>query len=338
MRVVAGKYRGKNLESPKDDNVRPTTTRIKETIFNIIQFEVQDAVCLDLFCGSGALGIECLSRGAKRVVFVDKSKDSIELTNTNLKGIEKNYDIYMMDFLSYLRNAKLKGEKFDLIFLDPPYKTTLAEIAIEAILEGDLLSDNGKIIFEHAEDKNYDLNRIGYKQRTKVMGTVTCEFISKKKVGLLCGSFDPITKGHVALIEEAKRYFDEVIVACLINEEKSYMFTNEERLNLCSLVCENIKGTRAIYSSKMAIEVAKEENATSLIRGIRNDKDRVYEEEMAKYNKEHGNIDTLFLELGCLEDISSTAVREEIKSGVYKNVPGECVEKIIEYRGQHGIN
>ena len=79
MRVVAGKYRGKNLASPKDDRVRPTTTRIKETLFNVLQGYSRDAVVLDLFAGSGALGIECISRGAKEVVFVDNSKDSIEL-------------------------------------------------------------------------------------------------------------------------------------------------------------------------------------------------------------------------------------------------------------------
>ena len=89
MRVVAGKYRCKYLASPKDDRGRPTTTRIKETLFNVLQGYSRDAVVLDLFAGSGALGIECISRGAKEVVFVDNSKDSIELVCKESRAISR---------------------------------------------------------------------------------------------------------------------------------------------------------------------------------------------------------------------------------------------------------
>lgn len=338
MRVVAGRYRGRNLMSPKDDSVRPTTTRIKETIFNVIQFRIAGSVCLDLFSGSGALGIECVSRGAKKVTFVDRSKDSIELTNKNLSGMEGDINVFMMDAVSFLRRAAERGEKFDLIFLDPPYRTLLAEEAIEVIFEKNLLADNGMIVFEHSSDKNYVLDKKGYKQKTKEMGSVTCEFISEKKTGIFCGSFDPVTKGHEAVIDEALRKFDEVVVACLVNEEKEYMFTSDERLELCSLVCSGKKGARAVYSEKTAVETAKEVGAVSFIRGIRNDKDREYEEKMAAYNLENGGIDTVFIELGFFEDVSSTLVREEIKKGIFKNVPAVTVNKITEYRGQHGNN
>lgn len=333
MRVVAGKYKGKNLMSPKDDSVRPTTTRIKETLFNMIQFDVKDAICLDLFSGSGAMGIECISRGAKKVTFVDKAKDSIELTKSNLKGIDGNYEVFMTDFLTFLNKARLHDEKYDLIFLDPPYATTFAEEAIEYILENGLLNEGGKILFEHAKEKTFVLDKKGYKQKTKVMGSVVCDFISTKSVGLMCGSYDPITKGHEALLDEALRHFDEVIVACLVNEEKEYMFDSKQREELVNLVCQDKKGAKAIFSNQMAIDVAKEVGAKYLIRGIRNEEDRKYENEMAKFNKDNGGIDTYFIELGYMEDISSTRVREEISKGIYKNVPAVCVEKIIEYRG-----
>lgn len=104
------KIQGQNLASPKDDRVRPTTTRIKETLFNVLQGYSRDAVVLDLFAGSGALGIECISRGAKEVVFVDNSKDSIELVRKNLQGIEGNFKVVNSDFSGALRNAYVTGK------------------------------------------------------------------------------------------------------------------------------------------------------------------------------------------------------------------------------------
>ena len=155
MRVVAGKYRGKNLISPPDDRVRPTTTRIKETLFNVLQGHIVDARVLDLFAGSGALGIECVSRGAAEVVFNDKSRDSVALINQNLKGIEGNYRVTCQDFLSSLSSAKAAGRQFDVIFLDPPYATDLAERALQFIFAENLLDDDGVIVFEHGGEKTY---------------------------------------------------------------------------------------------------------------------------------------------------------------------------------------
>ena len=143
MRVISGKYRGRRLFSPEGDLVRPTTDRIKETIFNVLQFRVQDAVCLDLFAGSGALGIECLSRGAKEVVFGDKSPQSIDLVKRNLQGIEGNYRVIAGDFLSVLGGL---NTKFDLVFIDPPYKSNLGGIAVEYVINKGLLRDDGVIV------------------------------------------------------------------------------------------------------------------------------------------------------------------------------------------------
>ena len=109
MRVVAGKYRGKNLASPKDDRVRPTTTRIKETLFNVLQGYSQDAVVLDLFAGSGALGIECISRGAKEVVFVDNNKDSIELVRKNLQTAISRWSIPIFRACFATRTSRAKS-------------------------------------------------------------------------------------------------------------------------------------------------------------------------------------------------------------------------------------
>ena len=324
MRVVAGKYRGKNLASPKDDRVRPTTTRIKETLFNVLQGYSQDAVVLDLFAGSGALGIECISRGAKEVVFVDNNKDSIELVRKNLQGIDGNFKVVNSDFSGVLRNAYITGKKFDMIFVDPPYASGLGELALGLIFDLDLLADGGVIVFEHGAEKTYEVSDKRYKQRTKKMGTVVAEFISRKSVALMAGSFDPFTKGHEAVLDEALCEFDEVWVACLVNPDKKYTFNSAQRLALCECVCANKKGAKAIYSEKYAVEVAGEVGASVLIRGIRGDEDKAYEDDMAKFNREHG-FETLFIEPDVFSNVSSTKAREQIAKGDYSSIPACCV-------------
>lgn len=324
MRVVAGKYRGKNLASPKDDRVRPTTTRIKETLFNVLQGYSQDAVVLDLFAGSGALGIECISRGAKEVVFVDNSKDSIELVRKNLQGIDGNFKVVNSDFSGVLRNAYVTGKKFDMIFVDPPYASGLGELALGLIFDLDLLADSGVVVFEHGAEKTYEVSDKRYKQRTKKMGTVVAEFISRKSVALMAGSFDPFTKGHEAVLDEALCEFDEVWVACLVNPDKKYTFNSAQRLALCECVCAQKKGAKAIYSVKYAVEVAAEVGASVLIRGIRGDEDKAYEEDMAEFNRKHG-FETLFIEPNVFSSVSSTKAREQIAKGDYSSIPSCCV-------------
>ena len=313
MRVVAGKYR-----------VRPTTTRIKETLFNVLQGYSQNAVVLDLFAGSGALGIECISRGAKEVVFVDNSKDSIELVRKNLQGIDGNFKVVNSDFSGVLRNAYVTGKKFDMIFVDPPYASGLGELALGLIFDLDLLADGGVVVFEHGAEKTYEVSDKRYKQRTKKMGTVVAEFISRKSVALMAGSFDPFTKGHEAVLDEALYEFDEVWVACLVNPDKKYTFNSAQRLALCECVCAQKKGAKAIYSEKYAVEVAAEVGASVLIRGIRGDEDKAYEEDMAEFNRKHG-FETLFIEPNVFSNVSSTKAREQIAKGDYSSIPSCCV-------------
>ena len=327
MRVVAGKYRGKNLASPKDDRVRPTTTRIKETLFNVLQGYSQDAVVLDLFDGSGALGIECISRGAKEVTFVDNSKDSVELVRKNLQGIDGNFKVVNSDFSGVLRNAYVTGKKFDMIFVDPPYASGLGELALGMIFDLDLLDKDGVIVFEHGAEKTYEVSDSRYKQRTKKMGTVVAEFISRKYVALMAGSYDPFTKGHEAVLDEALCQFDEVWVACLVNPDKKYAFNPAQRLAIVNCVCEQKKGAKALYSDKYAVEVAADVGASALVRGIRGDEDRAYEEDMAKFNREHG-FETVFIEPSAFSKISSTLAREQISKGDYSSVPACCVSLI----------
>ena len=148
MRVISGTCRGRKLLEPQGMAVRPTTDQVKEALFNIIQFDVEGRRALDLFAGTGQLGIEALSRGAREGGFVDASRDSLKLVRENLRRCGLEAPVIQCDAEGYLR----RGEKFDLIFLDPPYGTGQDARAIEAVKEFDILSLGGIMVCETMRD------------------------------------------------------------------------------------------------------------------------------------------------------------------------------------------
>ncbi len=144
MRVITGKCRGRRLMEPAGNDVRPTTDQVKEALFNIIQFDIEGRKALDLFAGTGQLGIEALSRGAASCTFIDASRESVRLVKENLARCGLAGRVLNMDALEYLKT----GETFDLIFLDPPYGTGLDARAMLAVKEFDILSKGGIMICE----------------------------------------------------------------------------------------------------------------------------------------------------------------------------------------------
>ena len=177
MRIISGKYRGKKLKSPTTQNIRPTGDKVKQAIFTKLQFFVNDAVVLDLFSGSGALGIEAISRGAKKVVFVDESLDSIKLTKLNLKDINENYKILHCDYKVALISLNYK---FDLILIDPPYSSGVYENCLKLIYENDLLDKEGIIVCER--DRQKLINNIYFDLfDTKNYGTVSVDYYKTRK-------------------------------------------------------------------------------------------------------------------------------------------------------------
>lgn len=171
MRVITGTARGRKLKEPADRRIRPTTDMVKESIFNIIQFQIEDARVLDLFAGTGQLGIEALSRGAGECVFVDESRESLKLAKENvaLCGFEDRAKFTNTDALSYLRS----GEKFDIVFLDPPYDSDLLEKSIKNATTFDILRENGIMICESRKDKALpEPEREGYTKREYNYGKI----------------------------------------------------------------------------------------------------------------------------------------------------------------------
>lgn len=147
MRVIAGKAKGTQLNTPDGMLTRPTTDRVKEALFSIIQFDIPGAAVLDLFGGTGQLGIEALSRGASRAVFVDARREACQLIRSNLSKTHMETDaaVIQSDYLQYLNRTK---EKFGIIFLDPPYAEVFLENAIKRITEIDILCSGGIIVAE----------------------------------------------------------------------------------------------------------------------------------------------------------------------------------------------
>lgn len=149
MRVISGKVRGKRLKEPSDYEIRPTTDMVKESLFNIIQFDIEGRRVLDLFAGTGQLGIECLSRGAADCTFVDMSTDAVSLVKSNLNTCGLTARVVRDDSLSFLK----RGGSFDLILIDPPYATELVEKALDIIYSVDILSEGGIIVCEYPREK-----------------------------------------------------------------------------------------------------------------------------------------------------------------------------------------
>lgn len=159
MRVIAGKAKGITLKTPEGLLTRPTADRVKEALFSILQFELPGMAVLDLFGGTGQLGIEALSRGAKSAVFVDHQENACRLIRENLKRTGLTGEVVRSDYMTYLRQC---GRKFDLILLDPPYAEVFLENAINCITEIDILQSGGIIATERPLGKELPLQYEGF--------------------------------------------------------------------------------------------------------------------------------------------------------------------------------
>ncbi|MBQ8440996.1 MAG: 16S rRNA (guanine(966)-N(2))-methyltransferase RsmD [Clostridia bacterium] len=155
MRIITGKARGVRLATLEGENTRPTSERAKEAIFSMLQFEIDGARVLDLFAGSGQMGLEALSRGAAHAVFCDLSKDAVEIVKTNIKKtrMEGQCDVFCGDYKVTLQRLRNR-QNFDLVFLDPPYAGSLVPAALSELIENDLLSNGAKIICETASPED----------------------------------------------------------------------------------------------------------------------------------------------------------------------------------------
>ncbi|MBP2642195.1 MAG: methyltransferase [Firmicutes bacterium] len=186
MRVITGSRRGLKLKTPKGLDIRPTSDRVKESVFNIIGNRVIGTTVLDLFAGTGNLGIEALSRGAEKVIFTDQSSTSLNLTkaNVSLAKFMDRAEFYRMGAVSAMETFAKKGIKFDLIFCDPPYNQGLVMLVLKKLDEASLLSSDGLIVMEHSghEPIVSDFSEL-YEARVERYGETVISFLCKHKNG-----------------------------------------------------------------------------------------------------------------------------------------------------------
>ena len=149
MQIITGKYRARKLDAVKGDSTRPTLARVKESIFNLIADSVAGSTVLDLFAGSGAYGIECISRGAKKVILEKKKKEAIKTINNNTRNMNDDFEIVLGEFERALKSFQSRGIKFDLVFLDPPYKSGYLTKSLELLTSLNLLENGAVIVAEH---------------------------------------------------------------------------------------------------------------------------------------------------------------------------------------------
>ena len=180
MRVVSGSARGTKLDSIDSLSTRPTQDRVKESLFNIIFDEVYDSNFLDLFAGSGAVGIEALSRGAEKVIFVENDFKALQVLKKNilLAKYEEASNIYSIDVLRYLRDVQ---NKFDIIFLDPPYMDNYYNKVLDLIIERDILVQNGLVIVESKKNTLFlQESSLFLMEKEKTYGKTTVTYLRKK--------------------------------------------------------------------------------------------------------------------------------------------------------------
>lgn len=178
MRIVSGKFRSRVINAPEGLNTRPSSDKTRESIFNIIAPYVYDANVLDIFAGSGALGLEAISRGARYATFIDLDDKAIKCIKSNIELLKVN-DQCKLIHDDYKVISSLKGNTFDLILLDPPYKLVVIDEIISLIKDNNLLSNNGIIVFESNEDNSIKKDIDGYLLKVKKYGIAYVNILYK---------------------------------------------------------------------------------------------------------------------------------------------------------------
>ena len=330
MRIISGKYRGRPLVSFEGKDVRPTIDRVKESIFNVIQFGIKDSYFVDLFSGTGSIGIEAISRGAKEVILSDNAQSSINIIKQNLKGIEGEYKLLNRDYRETLNSL---SHKVDYIFVDAPYALDCINNIVDIVKNRDLLSDDGYIIYEHDDEKRYKLPQEFFVEKVKTFGKVQVDYI--KHTNTVCavtGSFDPITLGHIDIIEKALKDYDKVVVVIAQNETKPSFFKFEDRKKIVDEAIKDYDNAICEVCEGYVYPFLNERNIGIIARGYRTEEDLAYEKDMAQYNKEHGNLETVLYEAKSKDsDISSTKVRQALENSLtIKGLVPKNIEKIIK--------
>lgn len=317
---------------PVSENVRPTADKVKEAVFGILQTEIAGAVVIDLFAGTGGLGVEALSRGAKKVFFCDVSKSSLEVVKKNTSFCNpREYEIMRGDFADCVSRLSADGVKADVIICDPPYGKDLNIAALDAIGKSGLLRAGGTVLCERRDTDKAARKYFAYVSSRNYGGIVLDVYKNITKCAVT-GSFDPFTKGHRFVVENALSKYGFAYVVMLVNPDKEMRYRLETRLRMAELSLKEYKKRVKIESyGGMTTDYCAENGIDTVYRGYRNEKDAEYENKMAEYNKSRGGIDTVIIKSE--NEISSAAVKDIYdKGGDVSALVSEDIVGLLSHR------
>jgi pantetheine-phosphate adenylyltransferase/16S rRNA (guanine(966)-N(2))-methyltransferase RsmD len=336
VRVIAGTARGTRL-APVPRGVRPTSDRVRESVFNSLGQFFEGGV-LDLYAGTGALGIEALSRGSERGVFVEKDRRALGTIRENLQRakVADRAEVVAGDVRRVLDRMLTDGRQFNLIFADPPYRIPATEVGGLMSRLGALLAPGGRVVIESGEAPAAGM--VGKKGVTRRYGGTYVTILERSEITMIVavcpGSFDPITTGHLDIIRRASKVFDHVVVAVGANLRKKSRLPAVERARLIEKVTAEMENVSVEVMDGLLVNFAREQDAQVIVKGLRAVSDFESEFEQAQLNRTmYPELETVFIMASAEHSfLSSSAVREIASLGgdVRGLVPDAILETVRE--------
>ena len=333
MRVIAGTARGIRL-APVPKGVRPTSDRVRESVFNALgQFFAGGAV-LDLYAGAGSLGIEALSRGCERASFVERDGRAVAVIKENLRrvGFEGRAEVVRDDVGRALDRMLTDGRLFNLIFVDPPYRIATMEVGGVVSRIGALLAPGGRVVIESGDAPAEGAR--GKKGVTRRYGGTFVTILERSEITMILavcpGSFDPVTTGHLDIIRRACGIFDHVVVAVGSNLRKKPRLPAAERARLIEKVTGGLENVSVEVMDGLLVDFAREQGAKVVVKGLRAVSDFESEFEQAQLNRKmYPELETVFIMAAAEHSFLSSSVVREIAS-LGGEVRGLVPEGIVE--------
>ena len=338
MRIIAGTVRGIRL-APVPKGVRPTSDRVRESVFNALGQFFESGDALDLYAGTGALGIEALSRGFERVVFVEKDGRAVATIRENLRRARllDRAEVVRDDVGRALDRMLTEGRVFNLIFADPPYRIATTEVGGLVSRLRALLAPGGRVVIESGEAPQQGTKK-GKKGVTRRYGGTYVTILDRSELTMIVavcpGSFDPVTTGHLDIIRRASNIFDHVVVAVGSNLRKKPRLPAAERARLIEKGTGGFENVSVEVMDGLLVDFAREQGAKVIVKGLRAVSDFESEFEQAQLNRTmYPELETVFIMASAEHSfLSSSMVREIASLGgdVRGLVPDGILETVRE--------
>jgi pantetheine-phosphate adenylyltransferase/16S rRNA (guanine(966)-N(2))-methyltransferase RsmD len=338
MRIIAGTARGIRL-APVPRGVRPTSDRARESVFNSLGQFFEGGDVLDLYAGTGALGIEALSRGCERAVFVERDRRAVATIRENLRraGFAGRAEVVREDVGRALDRMLTEERVFNLIFADPPYRIATTEVGGLVSRLRALLAPGGRVVIESGEAPQQSTKR-GKKGVTRRYGGTYVTILDQSELTMIVavcpGSFDPVTTGHLDIIRRASNIFDHVVVAVGSNLRKKPRLPAAERARLIEKVTAEFANVSVEVMDGLLVDFAREQGAKVIVKGLRAVSDFESEFEQAQLNRTmYPELETVFIMASAEHSfLSSSMVREIASLGgdVHGLVPDGILETVRE--------